>query len=98
VKQERLPWLADNPFYTQRFAYFVGRRCRASTLQDVARELHLDWKTVKELEKQTRREQLRRIGTPGPKQSTHLHAPGNLKVSESYPLSWEKTHICASFR
>jgi transposase len=67
VKQERLPWLADNPFYTQRFAYFVGRRCRASTLQDVARELHLDWKTVKELEKQYLREQLRRIGTPGPK-------------------------------
>lgn len=67
VKQERLPWLADNPFYTQRFAYFVGRRCRASTLQDVARELHLDWKTVKELEKQYMREQLRRIGTPGPK-------------------------------
>jgi transposase len=67
VKQERLPWLADNPFYTQRFASFVGRRCRASTLQDVARELHLDWKTVKELEKQYMREQLRRIGTPGPK-------------------------------
>ena len=67
MKQERLPWLADNPFYTQRFAYFVGRRCRASTLQDVARELHLDWKTVKELEKQTMREQLRRIGAPGPK-------------------------------
>jgi transposase len=67
VKQERLPWLADNPFYTQRFAYFVGRRCRASTLQDVARELHLDWKTVKELEKQYMREQLRRIGAPGPK-------------------------------
>lgn len=67
VKQERLAWLADNPFYTQRFAYFVGRRCRTSTLQDIAHELDLDWKTVKELDKQYMREQLRRIGTPGPK-------------------------------
>ena len=45
----------------------MGRRCRASTLQDVAKELNLDWKTVKELDKQYMREQLRRIGTPGPK-------------------------------
>ena len=67
VKQERPSWIADNPFYTKRFAFFVGRRCRASTLQDVSKELHLDWKTVKELDKQYMREQLRRIGTPGPK-------------------------------
>src|ERR1700693_7621 len=37
VKQERLPWLADNPFYTKRFAFYVGRRCRSSTIRDVAR-------------------------------------------------------------
>ncbi len=67
VKQEKLPWVADNPFYTKRFAFFVGRRCRAMTLQDVARELHLDWRTVKELDKHYMREQLRRVGTPGPK-------------------------------
>lgn len=67
MKQERLPWLADNPFYTKRFAYFIGRRCRASTIKDVAKELHLDWKTVKELEKQYMREQWRRVGTPGPR-------------------------------
>jgi len=67
VKQERLGWLADYPFYTKRFAYFVGRRCRAATITDVAQETHLDWKTVKELEKQYMREQLRRLGTPGPK-------------------------------
>jgi transposase len=66
VKQERLAFLADNPFYTKRFAYFVGRRCRASTIADVAKETHLDWKTIKELEKQYMREQLRRVGTPGP--------------------------------
>jgi transposase len=67
VKRERLTWLADNPFYTKRFAFFVGRRCRASTIKDVAREVHLDWDSVKALEKQYMQEQLRRVGTPGPK-------------------------------
>ena len=67
VKRERLAWLADNPFYTKRFAFFVGRRCRASTIKDVAKELHLHWGSVKELEKQYMREQLRRVGAPGPK-------------------------------
>ena len=67
VKRERLSWLADNPFYTKRFAFFVGRRCRASTIKDVAKELHLHWGSVKELEQQYMREQLRRVGTPGPK-------------------------------
>ena len=52
VKRERLEFLADNPLYTKRFAYFVGRRCRASPIRDVARELALDWHTVKELDKQ----------------------------------------------
>ena len=67
VKSEKLSWLADNLFYTKRFAFFVGRRCRASTIRDVARELHLDWRRVKELDKQYMGEQLRRIGTPGPR-------------------------------
>jgi transposase len=66
VKRERLAWLAENPFYTKRFAWLVGRRCRAATIKDVARELHLHWETVKELEQQYMREQLRRVGPPGP--------------------------------
>jgi transposase len=66
VKSEKLAWIADNPLYTKRFAFFVGRRCRASTLKDVAKELHLDWQTVKSLEMQYMREQLRRAGMPGP--------------------------------
>ena len=66
VKQESLEWLADNPFYTKRFSFWVGRRCRVSTIQDVARETHLDWKTIKTLEKQYMETQLRRAGTPGP--------------------------------
>ena len=67
VKRERLDFLADNPFYTKRFAWFVGRRCRISTIKDVAEELNLDWHTVKELDKQYMRAQLVKAGTPGPK-------------------------------
>jgi transposase len=67
VKRERLEFLADNPLYTKRFAYFVGRRCRQATIKDVANELNLHWHTVKELEKQYMAAQLARAGTPGPK-------------------------------
>jgi transposase len=67
VKRELLPFLADNPFFTKRFAYYVGRRCESATIKDIAEELHLDWKTVKELEKQYMREKLRRVGKPNPK-------------------------------
>ena len=67
VKRERLDFLADNPFYTKRFAWYVGRRCRQSTIQEVAEELHLDWHAVKELDKEYMRAQLKRFGTPGPK-------------------------------
>jgi len=67
VKRERPEALADKPVYTRRFAFYVGRRCRASTIKNVAEEPQLHWHTVKELDKQYMREQLRRIGTPGPK-------------------------------
>ena len=67
VKRERLEFLADNPLYTKRFAFFVGRRCRQATVKDVAKELHLHWHTVKELDKQYMAAQLARVGTPGPK-------------------------------
>ena len=66
VKRERLPFLADNPLYTKRFAYFVGRRCRQATIKDVAKELALDWQTVKVLEQQYMEAQLKRAGTPAP--------------------------------
>jgi len=67
VKQERLNFLADNPRYTRRFALDVGSRCRDASIRDVARALHLDWHTTKELEKEYLREQLRRAGTPRPR-------------------------------
>jgi transposase len=66
VKREQLDFLADNPLYTKRFAYFVGRRCRQASIADVAKELALDWHTVKALEMQYMEAQLARAGTPGP--------------------------------
>jgi len=67
VKRERLDFLADNPFYTKRFAYYVGRRCRAATVKDIAKELRLDWHTVKELDKQYMKAQLAKAGKPRPR-------------------------------
>ena len=66
VKREQLDFLADNPLYTKRFAYYVGRRCRAATIKEVAEELALDWHTVKALDMQYMEAQLERVGTPGP--------------------------------
>jgi transposase len=67
VRQERFDFLAKNPFYTKRFAMYIGKRCQSSTISDVAKEFHLDWKTVKELDKHYMQEQLRRAPKPQPK-------------------------------
>jgi transposase len=67
VKRERLEFLADNPLYTKRFAHYVGRRCQQATVKDIAKELGLDWGTVKTLEMQYMRAQLAKAGMPGPK-------------------------------
>ena len=67
VKNEGLDWLANNPFYTQRFAFFVGRRCRETTVKEVADDLVLDWHAVKELDTQYMAEQVRRTGCPAPR-------------------------------
>ena len=67
MKRERLDWLADNPRYTKRFAFYVGRRCRQASIRDIAKEMRLDWETVKTLEMQYMRAQLVRAGRPGPK-------------------------------
>jgi transposase len=66
VKREKLEFLLENALHTERFARYVGRRCRSGTIKDVAAELHLDWHTVKRLEKQYMAEQLKRTGTPRP--------------------------------
>ena len=67
VKREQLAFHADNPFYTKRFAHYVGRRCRSSSIKDIAQELNLAWDTVTALEKQYMAVQLARAGAPGPK-------------------------------
>lgn len=67
VKQENIEWLSGKNGYTKRFAYYVGKRCQSSTIKDVAKELRLDWKTVKELEKEYLKEKLKRAGEPDPK-------------------------------
>ncbi len=67
MKQERLDVLANNPFYTKRFAFYVGKRCRESSIKAVAKELRLDWQTVKDLEKQYMGEQLRRYPARAPR-------------------------------
>lgn len=51
VKTERLEFLLENALHTRRFARYIGRRCRGSTIRDVAAEENLDWQTVKRLEK-----------------------------------------------
>ena len=67
VKRERLEWLVKSARHTRRFARYVGRRCATSTIKDVAEELMLDWKTVKDLDKEYMREQLERASKPNPK-------------------------------
>jgi transposase len=67
VKQEKINWLSDKNGYTKRFAKYVGKRCQSSTIKDVAKELYLDWKTVKDLEKEYLKEKLERAGEPDPK-------------------------------
>ena len=64
VKREGLDFLADNPHFTKRFAFYVGRRCRQASIRDVAWDLKLDWDTVKTLEMQYMRAQLKRAGPP----------------------------------
>jgi transposase len=66
VRQEKLPWLSKNSGYTRRYALFVGRQCQKSTIKDVARELHLHWETVKELEKEYMRAKLDAAPEPMP--------------------------------
>lgn len=66
VKSEELDWLANNPLYTKRFSIYVGKRCRDASVTSVAKELDLDWHTVKELEKEYMSKLLEKAGTPGP--------------------------------
>jgi hypothetical protein len=48
----------------------IGQRCRSATIRDVARELKLDWKTVKNLGKHYMRATAARPGV-GPAGDRH---------------------------
>jgi transposase len=45
VKGERLESFLQNALHTERFARYVGQRCRSGTIKDAAEELNLDWRT-----------------------------------------------------
>ena len=53
-------------FYTRHFAFFVGWHCWRMMIKDVAGEITLVWKTIKNLDAQYLFEQLRRAATPAP--------------------------------
>ena len=67
VKTERLEWLAENPHFTRRFAFHVGRLCREMTIKRVATLLHLTWDQVKNLEKQYMEAILAKAPKAGPR-------------------------------
>jgi len=66
VKMEHLAWLADHPLTTSRFAMHIGERCRKEPIKDVAEEYGLDWRRVKEMEKQYMQAQLAQSPAPDP--------------------------------
>ena len=66
MKQERLEFLSTNASFTHRLAISIGALCRTMTISDVAKRMNLDWHTVKELEKEYMREQLKQKGPPSP--------------------------------
>ena len=88
VKRERLEFLADNPLYTKRFAHYVGRRCQQATIKDIAKELGLDWGTVKTLEMQSMRAQLAKAGMPDPRR---LASTRYLFAKVTPTASWSAT-------
>jgi len=45
----------------------VARRCRTATIKDMAKELNLDWHTIKELEMQYMKAQFSCVSKPAPK-------------------------------
>lgn len=50
----------------ERVARYAGRRCRTGTIKDVAKEINLDWQTVKRLQMRYMRAQLEHAAKPSP--------------------------------
>jgi hypothetical protein len=81
VKREQLDFLANNPLFNERFAYYVGRRCRGAPIKEVAAELKLDWHTVKALDQQYMEAQLKRAGTPVQRQSASTQISADVRIA-----------------
>lgn len=58
MTQESLEDFLTKLRFSRRYMLFIGRQCRESSISAVAQEQGLDWKTVKDLEKQYMQEQL----------------------------------------
>ena len=86
-KTEKLEWIASNPFYTKQFAHYVGRKCRAMTVKDVAKELKLDWEIVKALDKEYMEKQLYLSAQAG---RNPVAAPRVIGIDE---ISLRKGHV-----
>ncbi len=67
VKQETLNWLSKNAHQTKRYMFYIGRRCQKETIQGISKDQRLDWKTVKNIDKQYMQEQLDRHKTAAPR-------------------------------
>lgn len=67
VKKESLEDFIKNMTTTKRYMHFIGRRCRESSIKAVADEQNLDWRKVKDLEKEYMLEQLDNRPPPTPR-------------------------------
>jgi transposase len=67
VKTEKLSWLADTAAVTKRFMLQIGKYCRERSIKSLAEEYRMDWKTVKELDKEYMRLQLAEAGEASPR-------------------------------
>ena len=88
VKRERLDFLANNPHFTRRFAFYVGRRCRQASIRDVAKELKLTWDTVKALEMQDMRA---RSSAPAHKDPRQLASTRSQSARATTTALWSAT-------
>lgn len=67
VRMEHLAWLAKHPLTTKRFSRYIGERCRSATIRDIAWEFGLDWKTVKDMDKEYMQAQIENAPAPLPR-------------------------------
>lgn len=64
---ETLDWLSKNTKVTRRFMLLIGRRCHESSIKSIAEEYRMDWKTVKDLDKEYMELQLQEAGDVNPR-------------------------------